>query len=715
MKCEKCGTENDGTSHFCQACGTPLSAVDFKETAVVPQPSNPEPSFGSQPVLSLVGRTVDGRYHIDSVIDRGGMGVVYRATRMMIGDVVALKVLHGDRVADTESRERFRREAQAAARLKHPNAVTIYDFGVASDGLVYLVMEFVEGESLAKMIKRQGALPLGDCLEILRQITNAIGEAHRLSIVHRDLKPDNVIVRGTGSKLHVKVLDFGIAKLRDVRGSTITQTGMIIGTPHYMSPEQCLAEELDGRSDIYSLGVILFEMLTGKVPFDAATPTALVIQQVTQPAPSPRISNPSVSIALERVVLRALEKKRDNRPVTAEDFYQEVATAVGGAPDPARPGTFPLAGQPTDIGRAYQTGGTDPMATPGGTGGVVPNSGWQSQPGSPVPLPPGSSVQAGDAGTGGTAGPPATAFPGTRQATPGQFPGTRQATPAEFPGGYPSGPQHPSGFGSGPQHPSGYPSAPQYPSGYGAGPQPPSGSGSWGGPQYPGGPAPYGSGYQVAPAQAKSRTGLYLAIVIAVIVLVGSGVVVAYFVLSNQEGPSTNQNKRIQAGTTPAPTQRIQASAPGPGPGPITVPSLPVGSVPSPPSPQTPIGSGSAVAEVNQALNGWAQAISSRNASQVISHYSHDVKPYKDLPRAPIEVVQADWFRDLNQYSKLDVQVSNVSVEPDPDGTHAIATFDKSFDFSGTSKSSGKVQEQMWFTKVGGQWLISGLKDLKTY
>ncbi|MGH9765126.1 MAG: serine/threonine-protein kinase, partial [Blastocatellia bacterium] len=285
----------------------------------------------------MIGRTIEGRYRIDSFLDQGGMGVVYRATRVMIGDIVALKVLHSDKVADADSRERFRREAQAAARLKHPNAVSIYDFGVSSDQLVYLVMELVEGESLAKIIHSRGALPPGECLEIMRQVTGAVGEAHRHNIIHRDLKPDNIIVNGSGSCLQVKVLDFGIAKLKDVRGTTLTQAGTVVGTPYYMSPEQCLGEELDGRSDIYSLGVVLFEMLTGKLPFSAPTPTAVVIQQVTQPAPSPRSSNPSISLSVERVVMRALEKKREARPETAEQFYQELsvaAAAQGHAPAP---------------------------------------------------------------------------------------------------------------------------------------------------------------------------------------------------------------------------------------------------------------------------------------------------------------------------------------------------------------------------------------------
>ncbi len=276
----------------------------------------------------LIGSSIDERYRIDAVIGKGGMGTVYRATRLLIGDEVAIKILHISQVEDPQAAERFRREARAAARLKHPNAVSIYDFGVSSDGLQYLVMDLVEGKSLRSITKEQGPLSLPLVVEIVSQICSALDEAHRHHIVHRDIKPDNIILNSTPAGPRVKVLDFGIAKLRDDSATNLTQTGNVMGTPHYMSPEQCLGEELDGRADIYSLGIVVFEMLCGRVPFNSPISTAVVVQHVNQTPPSLRSFNPAISIAVEAVVFRALEKARDMRPATAGAFARELMEII---------------------------------------------------------------------------------------------------------------------------------------------------------------------------------------------------------------------------------------------------------------------------------------------------------------------------------------------------------------------------------------------------
>jgi serine/threonine protein kinase len=275
----------------------------------------------------LIGATIAGKYRVAAKLGAGGMGAVYRATRLLIGDEVAVKILHSGH-SDPNAAQRFRREAQAAARLKHPNAVNIYDFGITEDGLQYLVMELLDGKSLRRIIKEQGYLAPTVCVELITQTCAALDEAHRQNIIHRDVKPDNIIVNVTGGGPRVKVLDFGIAKLRDDSVRNLTQTGGIIGTPHYMSPEQCLGEELDGRSDIYSMGVVLYEMLCGVVPFRAPISTAVVIQHVNQAPQSPRAINTRISPAVERVVLRALAKNREARPQTAGALAQEFSAAV---------------------------------------------------------------------------------------------------------------------------------------------------------------------------------------------------------------------------------------------------------------------------------------------------------------------------------------------------------------------------------------------------
>jgi serine/threonine protein kinase len=367
MICPSCNTANADPSRFCSSCGGELAqstvssqpmtvgnappviaavapsiepdddevtrvraAVSKSDAAtVVASPVSSGASAAQNiPGDSLLGRTIEGKYRIDSKLGAGGMGAVYRAHRLLIGDEVAVKILHPQHVSEPQATERFRREAQAAARLKHPNAVSIYDFGVTADGLVYLVMELIEGQSLREIIKQQGPLTPSAAAEVISQACAALDEAHRQQIVHRDLKPDNIIVKPMLNGLRVKVLDFGIAKLRDMAASNLTQTGSVMGTPHYMSPEQCLGEELDSRSDIYSLGVVLYEMLVGVVPFNSPTSTAVVVQHVNQTPPSLRTMNLSISPAVEAVVLHALAKKREDRPQSATALANEMTTAV---------------------------------------------------------------------------------------------------------------------------------------------------------------------------------------------------------------------------------------------------------------------------------------------------------------------------------------------------------------------------------------------------
>lgn len=325
MFCQHCGAPNDNT-RFCTQCG-----AELLKAQIGAESASGQPAVQQQPVITtdgLTGRTLEQKYYLESKLGAGGMGTVYCARRLLIGDRVAVKVLHPDQVADPQAVERFRREAQTAARLKHPNVVTIYDFGVSRENLIYLVMELAEGESLRQMIKREGTLPEGFVAEVVRQTCAALDEAHRQGVVHRDIKPENILAQTTPGGAHVKVLDFGIAALRDITASRLTRTGGIVGTPHYMSPEHCLGEKLDGRSDIYSLGIVMFEMLTGVAPFDSTTPTAIVIQQVNQAPPPPSTLNPGVSPAVEAVVLRALEKQREARPQTAGELARELMAAV---------------------------------------------------------------------------------------------------------------------------------------------------------------------------------------------------------------------------------------------------------------------------------------------------------------------------------------------------------------------------------------------------
>ncbi len=321
----------------------------------------------------MLGRIVEGKYRIDAVIGIGGMATVYRATRLRIGDAVAMKILHGELLREPKFAERFEREAQAAARLKHPNVVAVYDFGVSEDGVIYLVMELVEGRNLHDAIKTEAPMPIGSAAAIVRQICAALAEAHRHDIVHRDIKPANIVVDDSPDGVRVKVLDFGIASLRGGTMMTFTQTGTVMGTPAYMSPEQCLGEDLDGRSDVYSLGVVLFEMLCGVVPFNSPTATAVVMQHVQQEPPPLRVLNISVPAPVERVVLRALAKRREDRPQSARALADELGAAVAGITVPAdddrtQPALAPFSASQGARTMQIAPAGSDHPAAPSRTG-----------------------------------------------------------------------------------------------------------------------------------------------------------------------------------------------------------------------------------------------------------------------------------------------------------------------------------------------------------
>lgn len=384
MICFKCHANNSEENTFCQQCGAPFSAVtenliqaggNFQEP--LPQPPPPAIWYNAA-AENLSGRLLDGKYQLEAKLGAGGVGAVYLAARLHIGDKVAVKVLRSDRGEDAQAVERFRLEARMAAHLKHPNAVAIYDYGVTADGLRYLVMELVEGRTLRQLISQQGALPVSLVAEINAQACAALDEAHRIGLVHRDIKPDNIIVRETPSGLRVKILDFGIAKLSSLGASNLTQTGTIVGTPRYMSPEQCMGEQLDGRSDIYSLGIVLYEMLCGIVPFNAPSSTAIAIQQVTHPPPPLRQINPNLSPAVESVVLRTLEKKREARPASAAELAEEFNAAAGNQWQ-SKPSA-------ATVYRAAQTNETPQIATASGN---QPTVSMPSQTGDPQFFQPG--------------------------------------------------------------------------------------------------------------------------------------------------------------------------------------------------------------------------------------------------------------------------------------------------------------------------------------
>jgi serine/threonine protein kinase len=301
----------------------------------------------------MVGRTLEGRYTILAKLGAGSMGTVYRAKQHAMGREVAIKILRGDRAIDDSAKARFMREARANSLLASPNTVTVFDFGESESGEFYLAMELLEGESLGQRLQRVNKLPPAQAVDAARQALRSLAEAHAKGIIHRDLKPDNLFFARvlTGSMrppspnagpgpadAHdeiVKVLDFGIAKMVNAddaqpMGVIETQAGTVFGTPRYMSPEQAQGKPLDARSDLYSLGVMVYQMLTGRPPFTDNDAVVVMARHIKSVPKRPNEANPDAHIPkeLEDVVMRALSKNPDDRPATAETFAGELLAAL---------------------------------------------------------------------------------------------------------------------------------------------------------------------------------------------------------------------------------------------------------------------------------------------------------------------------------------------------------------------------------------------------
>jgi len=314
--CPRCGLEYPANARFCEKDGTALRV-----------------SAGGN---DLEGSIVADRYHILKKLGEGGMGRVYLAEHVKMGRKSALKVLHPGMVKDLDAITRFNREAANASRISHPNVAAVYDFGETSDGLIYLAMEYVDGHSLSTLIDKNGPLPPRRAAEIVRQIAEALAVAHEVGLVHRDLKPDNVLLVMTkeGGDL-VKVVDFGIAKAADDESRKVTKTGYLIGTPDYMSPEQFAGDPLDGRSDIYSLGLVAFNMLTGRLPFPSESARESLIMRLTDAPMTLKHASPNVDwpADVETVIETALARDPARRYQSASEFGRAFYQAVSEMPE----------------------------------------------------------------------------------------------------------------------------------------------------------------------------------------------------------------------------------------------------------------------------------------------------------------------------------------------------------------------------------------------
>ena len=400
MLCPSCHQNVQGSPPFCGSCGAPL-----------PREAAPDP---------LIGRVIQGKYKIVQLLGEGGMGAVYVGEQMLGATVrkVAIKTLLSHLSRDEKIRARFQREVGTLVSLEHPNTVQVFDFGTMDDGHLFIVMELVQGRSISDVLDKDGPIAPARVEKIISQIGGSLAEAHSKGIIHRDLKPDNVVLtERAGQKDFVKVLDFGIAKRsgeEDRNEAKLTQQGMVLGTPPYMSPEQFTGQPVDVRSDIYALGVMAYEMLTGRLPWEANTAWEWASKHMTE-APTPlerQPLGPNVPEAMRSAIARALAKNKDERFASVREFFEALSggtaapvslpngagaaggTAMLGAPPAAAGGAAPRV--KTELGAPVMGGGPPDMAH--GAYGTAPSpSGGHADP-AVVPAGPAHAPAAGKKG-----------------------------------------------------------------------------------------------------------------------------------------------------------------------------------------------------------------------------------------------------------------------------------------------------------------------------
>ncbi len=381
-QCVVCSSEIRDDARFCPSCGAEQPRMEVAGTDADP----------------LMGKVVARKFKVEKLLGVGGMGKVYKARQLSLDKAVVVKVLHDQFREDPQLVQRFQREAKAASRLNHPNSIQIIDFGQDDGGVVFMAMEFLQGQDLFAVLKRDGPLPPGRIAKIMIQACSALAEAHEQHVVHRDLKPENIMVEDRrGQKDFVKVLDFGIAKIQDPGEGqqALTQAGMVCGTPEYMSPEQARGLQLDPRSDIYALGVVMYQLAVGELPFVADTPIGIVTKHILEKPVPPRQRAPQLNIPeeLENIIMKAMEKEADKRFSNATELAEALEALAVNYPYDAKDGS----GAHPRVSTG--TSGTNTAATNKQGGTAVVSTGTST---TTKPTPTGQALDGHDGGGGGS-------------------------------------------------------------------------------------------------------------------------------------------------------------------------------------------------------------------------------------------------------------------------------------------------------------------------
>jgi serine/threonine-protein kinase len=701
MICPNCQQPLREGAQFCTNCGAKTvyaggAATESFETARL--------DAADAAADPLVGRVLDGKYEVVSPLGAGGMGAVYRARRVHIGDEVAVKILHQRLTSDEKLVERFRREARAAAQLHHQNVVTIHDYGEARgpDGFAYIVMELVRGESLRALLKREGRLEARRAVSLMRDVCAGVGAAHRRGIVHRDIKPDNIIVTPADEDRpaeSVKVVDFGIAKLRDMaqESSTLTEAGTMVGTLFYMSPEQCKGEPLDSRADVYALGAMLHEMLAGTPPFSASSMTSIILKHVNEPPP-PLPADVQAPPALRAAVTRALAKNPDERPRDASEFAREIQAALDPAADaaahasgaPAQPPApvFPATANPSHVTptrpgpHAPAAGASTPAreeeetVVHGAAGAYAPQ--YAPAPRGPQPPPPGAYP------------PPA------RRSRKGYVVGLLAVLLVGLAGLGAVGLLLYMNRGTGKTTVNARPTPTPRPS--------PSASPT---------PTPLPEAVQLAevkliggsllsPSDLSGVTPAYLGRLRNTVYArhgrrFDDNDLRLYFQSRPWYKPRTDYDEDRLTTNDRANADLLKAFEDNNG----AAPRADVARV---------------TREVEDALEDWAESTRERKIDDHMRHYADMLETFYRRQNVGVSQVRTDRNNAFVRYDQIDVKLDNIEVTPDPTGLRATAVFDKSWEFDSPDKNSkGSVRQQLSLIRAGGRWLINGERDLQVH